>query len=679
MTDRIKEILDGLTTEEKALLVTGVGNDFIRGIPKLGIPDKQVRDSSHGVRLPKEKNTALFPCVTSLASSWDVENAELMGGALADECINQGVTVLLSPGINIKRYILCGRNFEYMSEDPILAGEIAAGYVRGLQNKGVGGCIKHLACNNQETDRLEISAEVDERTLREIYLKPFEVAVKKSAPYSIMCSYNKINGIWASENKFLWDVVKNEWGYEGIVVSDWGAVVDICKSLTSGLDLEMPENKNAVEQILRGLEAGTLTMERLNDAAGRVLNFILKPLPTAKEAYDRHAQHQRVRKIAADGIVLLKNDRDLLPLTPEKYKKITVVGGYATKPVITGQGSAEVYPKDEFIDSPLEEIKKLLPECEIEYLEYYNKGNFPSTMLFTEKYRMMEKIKDSDAVVIFAGSMESEDTEDSDRRYGGVNQHQELFIKAAINANKNTIVVLQSGSGMVLENWHAYAPAIVEMWHGGESAGGAIADVLTGRVNPSGKLAETFPTRLRSDLEFPGDGLKVAYKEGLDVGYRYYDKHPGEVAFPFGHGLSYTSFEYSDLKCHLTTEGVDLSFAVKNVGDCFGKEVYQIYISDPVSSVTKPEKELKAFGKVSLEAGEEKRVSATIPLSELAYYNIMLRDWVVEDGKYVISVGASAQDIRLRASVSVSDATPYTLWREDFGDNVFIGGADAIG
>ena len=670
-----KEILSALSTEEKAELVTGVGNDYAPALERFGIPAKCMRDASHGVRLPKEHNTALFPCITALASTFDTACAEDMGRAIADECMKHGVTTILGPGMNIKRYILCGRNFEYMSEDPIVAGEIAAGYIRGLQEKGVSGCLKHYACNNQERDRLDGGCEIDERTLREIYLKPFEVAVKKSNPHSIMCSYNKINAVWASENPFLYDVLKKEWGYEGLVMSDWGAVLDICKSLMAGLDLEMPQNPNAKEQVLGGLAEGRLTMEKLDAAVLRVLDFILRPIPVAKEEYDRDIQHKNVRKIAGESIVLLKNDRNLLPLTKEKYKKITVVGEYATRPLISGQGSCEVYPADEYVDSPLDELKKLLPECEFEYLEYYKKANLPENMLFTSKYRMMEKIVDSDAVIVFVGSMEGEDTEDSDRRYGGVNQHQELFIRAAVRANKNTIVVLQSGSSMVLEDWHRQIPAIVEMWHGGEAAGGAIADVLTGKTIPSGKLAETFPTKLRGDLEYPGDGLKTDYRENLEVGYRYYDKHPDEIVFPFGHGLSYSEFEYSDLGISEDEENINLTFNIKNVGAYDAKEAYQIYISDPITTIVKPKKELKGFGKPMIKAGESVTVNHSIPKSELAYYNIMLRDWITEDGRYDILVGSSSRDIRLSGAINVKDKTPYTMWR-DIGSAVFIGGVE---
>lgn len=670
-----KEILAALSTEEKASLVTGVGNDYAPALERFGIPAKCMRDASHGIRLPKEHNTALFPCLTALTSSFNTECAEDMGRAIADECMHHDVTTILGPGMNIKRYILCGRNFEYMSEDPIVAGEIAAGYVRGLQEKGVSGCIKHYACNNQERDRLDGGCEVDERTLREIYLKPFQVAVEKSNPHSVMCSYNKINGVWASENPFLYDVLKNEWGYEGLVMSDWGAVHDICRSLMSGLDLEMPENKNAKEQVLGGLADGRLTMEKLDAAVLRVLDFILRPIPKTDEKYDRDLQHKRAAEIAKESIVLLKNDRDLLPLKKDKCKKITVVGEYATRPLISGQGSCEVYPADEYVDSPLEELKKRLPDCEFQYLEYYHKAALPENMLFTQKYRMMEKLWGSDAVIVFVGGMEGEDTEDSDRRYGGINQHQELFIRAAVRANKNTIVVLQSGSGMVLEDWHREIPAIVEMWIGGEAAGSAIADVLTGNTVPSGKLAETFPTKLRGDLEYPGDGLKTDYRENLEVGYRYYDKHPEEVIFPFGHGLSYSKFEYSDLAISEDEKNINLTFNIKNVGEYDAKEVYQIYISDPVSTVVRPKKELKGFGKPMIKAGESVTVNHSIPKSELAYYNIMLRKWIIEDGKFNILVGSSSRDIHLKGSITVEGTAPYTLWRDPSCAN-FIGGIE---
>ena len=664
----VNEILKQLTLEEKACLVTGAASMGTFSVERLGVPQKSFADGPHGVREADSANNCThFPNACCVGASWDRKAAHKMGEGLADDCIKHGIDMLLGPGMNIKRNILCGRNFEYYAEDPVLAGELAAEYIKGIQSKGVAASLKHFAVNSQEVYRTQASAEVDERVLREIYLRGFEIAVKKGKPASVMCAYNKVNSIWCSENKFLLnDVLKEEWGYEGYVVSDWGAVHDICRALCAGLDLQMPKNDKIVDQIEAGLASGALTMETLDAAVARVLKFALKP-KAEKTPYDRDKQHKAAAEIAAAGITLLKNENNILPLTEEKYKKISVIGEFAESPLICGQGSAEVYPKPEYIDSPLAELKKRLPNTEIQYREYFKKREFSSQMLWPLLGEYHDFIRDSDVVVIFAGSMESEDTEFFDRRDAKLNPNYEMFISYAQEANKNVVVVLQSGGALILGDFVKTTPGIVQMWLGGEAAGSAIADVLCGKVNPSGKLPETFPTCLRTDLDYPGDGQKIKYAERLDVGYRYYDRHTDEIVFPFGHGLSYTEFSYENMKTAVNGDEIEVSFDLTNSGKTDGAEVYQVYVSDLESTVSKPIKELKQFDKMFLKAGETKRISFTLTKRDLAYYNVMLHDWVAERGEYKILIGASSQDIRLCDTVYYDADMPYSMDKTNEG------------
>lgn len=662
MKNKVKEILEKLTLEEKIHLLTGSANMATNSAAEKGVPEKTFADGPHGVRIAYEHNCTSMPNLCSLGATWDTELALKMGEALAKECIEHGIDMLLGPGVNIKRHILCGRNFEYVSEDPLLAGEIGASYINGLQKLGVAACLKHFALNNQEKYRQEASVDVDERTMREIYLKPFEIAVKKSAPVSIMCAYNKLHSIWCSENKFLLtDVLRGEWKYDGFVVSDWGAVHNMPRSVSAGLDLQMPANNEIQQQMAEGLKDGIVTEEEIDTAAARMLQFMLSQRPE-KLPYDRDAQHAVAREVAAAGTVLLKNDNDTLPITKEKYKKVAVIGEFGNNPLICGQGSAEVKVWDEYVESPLEELSKILGDSvEIKYKEMYKKAAFSPEMLWGKCKDLREFIGDCDLVLMFVGSMESEDTENFDRRTAELNRNYEMFIESAISSGKKVAVVIQSGSAMILGDWRKNAGAIVQMWLAGEGAGGGVADVLCGVVNPSGRLSETFPTKLRSDLNYPGNERTIEYSERLDVGYRYYDKHPEEIAYPFGHGLSYTRFEYSDIDTRLTGETAEVSFTLKNVGDVKGAEVVQLYIGDPISTVVRPVKELKAFSKISLESGESKRVTLSVEIRDMGYYNILLRDWVTEPGRYIIYVGASSRDIRLTKEIYIDKDAPYTM------------------
>ena len=652
----IKELLTQLTIREKAELLTGDAGMLTHAVERLGIPARNLADGPHGIRHEKEENCTSFPNLCSAAATFDTDLVYEMGEALAVDCIEHDVDMLLGPGINIKRYANCGRNFEYFSEDPVLAGELAAAYINGLQSLGVAASLKHYALNNQEKDRLNISVEADERTLREIYLKCFEIAVKKSQPKSVMCSYNKYQSIWCSENKYLLtDILKNEWGFKGFVVSDWGAVQNAGRAIAAGLDLQMPYNWIMADTLERAIADGILTEERLDDAVSRFLSFALSE-KSKNTDYDRAKLHDVARRVAAGGTVLLKNE-GVLPLTSEKYKKIAVVGEYGDNALSYGQGSAEVFPHDEYIESPLTELKKAMPESEFVYLKTYEKRSFSDVMLWPKVGAFLEDIKDCDIVLMFVGAMESEDTENFDRRTLAINPNQEMFIDAAVNNGKKVVVICQSGSAMVFGRWRNRVDAILQMWLGGEAAGGAIADVLTGKTNPSGRLPETFPKKERRDLDI-GNGLVVRYGEGFEVGYRYYDLHPEEIAYPFGHGLSYTEFEYKEASLAREGDVLNITLKLKNVGSCDGAEVVQVYSAKPLSCVSRAQKELKAFKKVFLKAGEEKEVCISLSCSDLAYYNPALRDWVVENGEYLLHIAASSRDIRKTLVFKAEDEMP---------------------
>ncbi len=659
-----REILEKLTLEEKCTLLTGAGSMSTAQLGRLGICAKKFADGPHGVRAEYDKNCTAFPNLCLVGSTWDPELIEKMGVALAKDCIKNDVDMLLGPGVNIKRHILCGRNFEYISEDPVLAGEIAAAYINGLQSLGVGASLKHYAANNQEKYRSTISVDVDLRTLMEIYLKAFEIAVKKSSPASIMCAYNKLHSIWCSENKFLLtEVLRETWGYEGFVVSDWGAVHDPPRAIKAGLDMQMPANGNMADDLKKALEMEEITIEEIDTAAERMISFLLKRVEK-NIVYDRDEQHKIAREVASAGIVLLKNEDETLPITKDKYKKIAVFGEFGDSPLISGQGSAEVLVNNEYIDSPVRELSKLLEGgVEVKYKELYKKHAFSKEMLWPKHAEVTDFAADCDLILMFIGAMESEDTEFFDRRSAEFNPNYEMFIRYAEETGKKIVVVMQSGSAMVLGEWRHSVPAIVQMWLGGESSGGAIADVLCGVINPSGKLSETFPTKVRSDLEYPGNEYTIEYSEKLFVGYRYYDKHPEEIIYPFGHGLSYTEFEYSDIETAREDNKIVTSFTLKNTGKVKGAEVVQLYVGDVASTVVRPVKELKAFEKITLDAGEECRVKLAVDIKDMGYYNILLRDWVTEPGKYIIYVGSSSRDIRLEKEITITDDAPYTLNR----------------
>lgn len=681
----IQELISQMTLEEKASLCSGLDFWHLKGIERLGIPSIMVTDGPHGLRKQQQSADHLgiynsvpatcFPSAVGLASSWNRELVEKVGIALGEECQAEGVAILLGPGANIKRSPLCGRNFEYFSEDPYLSSEMAASHIKGVQSQGVGTSLKHFAVNNQEHRRMSVDVIVDERTLREIYLASFEGAVKQAQPWTVMCSYNKVNGEYASENKYLLtDILKDEWGFEGFVVSDWGAVNERVKGLAAGLDLEMPSSNGIGDQkIVEAVKNGTLPEEVLDKAVERILRVIFKAVDRKKEnaSYDKEAHHQLAREVARECMVLLKNEERILPL--KKEGTIAVIGEFAKNPRYQGGGSSHVNPTK--LDNIYEEIKKTAGNnANILYAQGYNleKDEIDEQLIQEAKKVAIQ----SDVAILFVGLPERYESEGYDRQHLRIPDNHQKLIEAVTEVQPNVVVVLSNGSPIEMP-WLDKVKGVLEAYLGGQALGGAIADLLFGDANPSGKLAETFPRELShnpSYLNFPGEGDKVEYKEGIFVGYRYYDKKNIEPLFPFGYGLSYTTFEYSNLsiskKEMLDTETVTVTVNVKNTGEMAGKEIVQLYVKDVESSVIRPEKELKGFEKIELQPGEEKTVTFTLDKRAFAYYNVDLKDWHVESGEFEILIGKSSRDIVLKDSIYVKSTVKL---KRAFHRNTTIG------
>ncbi|HOM74636.1 MAG TPA: glycoside hydrolase family 3 C-terminal domain-containing protein [Fervidobacterium sp.] len=681
----VKKLISQMTLEEKASLCSGLDNWRTKPIERLGIPSIRMSDGPHGLRkepdTPEEAKlgpsvpSTCFPTAVTTASSWDKKLIEEMGRALARECQANGVDIILGPAINIKRSPLCGRNFEYLSEDPYLSTQMATAYIKGVQGEGVGTSLKHFAANNQEHRRMTVDEIIDERTLREIYLANFEGAVKDGKPWTVMCSYNSVNGDLVSENKYLLrDVLKNDWGFEGFVVSDWGAVNDRVKGLISGLDLEMPTSfGNRDKLIAEAVKSGKLDEKILDDTVERILNIVFKAIDNRKHdaTYDKDAHHKLARKIASESMVLLKNDDKILPL--KKEGKIAIIGAFAKPPRYQGGGSSHVNPTK--IDNALEEIQKIVQgNAEILYADGYKMDSEEIDQSLIQK--AVEIAKSSNVAVIFAGLPEHYESEGYDRKHMSLPDSHNQLIQEITKVQPNVVVVLSNGSPVEMP-WVNSVKGILESYLGGQASGGAVADILFGVVNPSGKLAETFPKKLSDNpsyLNFPGEGDRVEYREGIFVGYRYYDKKQMEPLFPFGHGLSYTTFEYSNMwvsrKEMNDDETVEVRVKVKNTGNVKGKEVVQLYVRDCESTVNRPEKELKGFEKVELEPGEEKIVSFILDKRAFAYYNVELKDWYVESGEFEILVGKSSRDIILREKIIVNSTVQL---KKRFHRNSYIG------
>jgi len=660
----IKSLIAQMTLEEKASLCSGLDNWHTKPIERLGIPSIRMSDGPHGLRkeVPNQQTSVpstCFPTAVTTASSWDRELIKQMGQALAQECQAEEVDIILGPAINIKRSPLCGRNFEYFSEDPYLSSQLATAYIQAVQSLGVGTSLKHYAANNQEYRRFTIDETIDERTLREIYLSNFEGAVKEGKPWTVMCSYNRVNGILASENKYLLtEILKEEWGFEGFVVSDWGAVDERVEGIKAGLDLEMPSSYGIGDQkIIEAVKIGKLDEKELDQTVERLLKIIFKAVDSRNRGttYDKQAHHKLARKIAGESMVLLKNQDNILPL--KKEGTIAIIGAFAKKPRYQGGGSSHVNPTK--LDNALEEIEKLVQgKAKIIYEEGYNLDNDEMNQELIDKAK--EAAKKSNVAIIFAGLPDRYESEGYDRKHMKMPENHNKLIEEISKVQPNTIVVLSNGAPVEIP-WIDKVKGLLESYLGGQAGGGAVADILFGEVNPSGKLAETFPKKLShnpSYLNFPGEGNKVEYREGVFVGYRYYDKKEIEPLFPFGYGLSYTTFEYTDIsvdKKEITDkETIEVKVKVKNTGKVKGKEIVQLYVRDVESKVNRPEKELKGFEKIELAPGEEKTVTFKLDKRSFAYYNTEIRDWYVESGEFEILVGKSSKEIELKETVKVN-------------------------
>lgn len=678
MTRDLDKIVTALTVEEKASLCSGKDFWTTKVVERLGILSWMMTDGPHGLR--KQRSDAeqvglhdsvpatCFPSGAGLASTWSRELLEEVGQALGRESKAERVGVILGPAVNIKRSPLCGRNFEYLSEDPYLAGELAKHHIMGVQSQGVGTSIKHFAANNQEKSRMLIDAVVDERTLREIYLPAFETAVKEAQPWTVMSSYNKLNGVYASENHWLLtEVLKEEWGHTGMVVTDWGACNDRVAGLRAGEDFEMPGNGGATdEEIVAAVKDGSLPVAILDAAVRRILDVTFRVLDNMdpKAVYDAKAHHALARRVATESMVLLKNEGALLPL--KGRKNVAFIGAFAKTPRYQGGGSSHIKPTQ--IDDALEEARKLVgASCDIRYAAGYSLASDQSDAALLAEARVAAAA--ADAAVLFIGLTESIESEGFDRADMKLPPSHAALIEEVLKVQKNVIVVLSNGAPVEMP-WIDAVSAVLEGYLGGQAWGGAVADILFGRACPSGKLAETFPRRLEDNpsyLNFPGEAKKVEYREGLFVGYRYYDAAKVEPLFPFGYGLSYASFEYSNLRLDKSamrdTDSLGVSLEVVNAGQVEAMEVVQLYVGDETASVIRPKRELKGFSKVSLKPGERKTVSFSLDKRAFAFWSPAHGDWIVETGRFEIAVGSSSRDLRLRAAVSVeSTARDLRVW-----------------
>ena len=661
----LKKIVSEMTLEEKAGMCSGLDFWHLKEVEHLGIPKVMVSDGPHGLRKQDEKGDHLgindsikavcFPPAVLSACSFDRGLMEEMGKAIGREAQANDVSVVLGPAVNIKRSPLCGRNFEYYSEDPYLAGEIAAAFVKGVQSQHVGTSIKHFAANNQEYRRMSSSSEVDERTLREIYFPAFETAVKKAQPYTFMCSYNQINGTFASENKWLLtDVLRGEWGFKGYVMSDWGAVNDRVKGLEAGLELEMPASGGDNDSmIVKAVKDGALEEKILDQAVERILRIIFEYADHRKpQEFTMEKDHEEAQHIAEESMVLLKNENHILPL--KTSEKAAFIGGFARNPRFQGGGSSHIncFKTTNVLDS--------VPcDAQVVYAE-----GFPADRDFYDKALADEAVKaaaEADKAVIFAGLPESFESEGYDRSHMRLPECQNRLITEILKVQPNTVIVLHNGSPVEMP-WLGEIKGLLETYLGGQAGGAAAANILYGKINPSGKLAETMPLKLSDNpsyLNF-GGGEKVEYREGIFVGYRYYDTKEMDVAFPFGYGLSYTTFAYSNLKLSMENptekDTVMVSADITNTGKSAGKEVVQLYIRDLTGSAIRPEKELKGFEKVFLEPGETKTVTMELNKRSFAWYNTELHDWFAASGDYEILVGASSRDIRLTETLYLNSS-----------------------
>lgn len=701
LEERVEDALSRMTREEKVAIIHAQSKFSSPGVPRLGIPENWMTDGPHGIRAEvlwdewygagwTSDSCIAFPALTCLAATWNPEMAALYGKSIGEEARYRNKNVLLGPGVNIYRTPLNGRNFEYMGEDPYLASVMVVPYIHGVQANGVAACVKHFALNNQEIDRGHVNVNVDDRALYELYLPAFKAAVQEGKAWAIMGAYNRYKGEHCCHNQYLLnDILKRDWGFDGVVVSDWGGVHDTKQSIKNGLDMEFGSWTNGLNwgasnaydnyylatPYLKLLESGEVTEKELDDKARRVLRLAFRTTMNRQRPYGSFGTEQHSlagRQIAQEGIVLLRNNRQVLPIDLAKAKKILVVGENAVKPMTIGGGSSSLKVKYEV--SPLAGIQaRAGKEAQVSYLPGYAspaqkeqdvKDAKPPEQEAIDyealRSEAIEAAKDAD-VVFFIGGLnknEGQDCEGADRKELNLPYQQDRLIEGLAEANPNLVVVIISGNAVAMP-WVNEVPTIIEAWYGGTETGNALASVLFGDVNPSGKLPFTFPERLEDNAahavgEYPGNGEDVTYKESIFVGYRWADKQKNKPLFPFGHGLSYTNFEYGKAKADKKTMDengcITFTIPVKNTGKRDGSETVQLYISDKASSLPRPVKELKGFKKVKLAAGEEQLVSFTIDKQALSFYDDTRSEWVAEPGKFEALIGASAGDIRAKVT-----------------------------
>lgn len=652
---KYETIIRQMSLEEKALLMSGKNTWETVDYEKYGIPSMVMSDGPHGLRrqlgtgdqlgLNESVPATCFPTAAAVANSWDEQLGERIGEALAEEAVTMGVNVILGPGLNIKRSPLCGRNFEYFSEDPYLSGKMAAAYIRGIQKKGISACPKHFAANSQELRRMANNSVVDERTLRELYTTGFEIAVKEGKAKAIMSSYNEVNGIYSNENAhLLQEILKEEWGFQGCVISDWGGSNDHAKGVKCGSHLEMPgTGRSGMRDILQGIENGVLTEAELDQRVDELLTVIFAVHPATEAAegtsFNQEAHHNLAREAAQESIVLLRNEDQILPL--RSGTRVAVIGDFAKKPRYQGAGSSQVNPTRE-----PETIWDLIQNTDLTVVGYekgYVRNRKPNEKLIASACELAKK---ADTVLVFVGLDEISETEGLDRRNMKMPAAQEKLINELSTVNSNVVVVLSAGSPIEM-SWAAYVKGIVHGYLGGQAGASAMLNVLTGKVNPSGKLNETYPlcdADVPCAAYYPGKERNSEYRESLYVGYRYYTSVKKKVRYPFGYGLSYTSFAYSDL----LVEKDGVSFLLKNTGVREGAEIAQLYIGKPSETVFRPVRELKGFVKVKLQPGENRRVKIPFDDKTFRFFDARTNSWKVEQGAYQIMVGCNARDMLLQ-------------------------------
>ncbi|MGK7393652.1 MAG: glycoside hydrolase family 3 C-terminal domain-containing protein [Candidatus Cyclobacteriaceae bacterium M3_2C_046] len=673
MDNKIDEIVSQMTLEEKASLCSGKDFWTTKALERLDVPSIWLSDGPHGLRKAKNSNdiglagsvpATCFPTASALASSWDRELLQTLGQALADEALAQGVQIVLGPGINIKRTPLGGRNFEYYSEDPLLSGELAAAFINGMQRKNIGTSLKHFAVNNQEDGRMYKSAELDQRTLHEIYLKGFEIAVKKSQPWTIMAAYNKVNGTYATEHPYLLDTLLDKWNYQGIVISDWGAVNERVDALQAGMHLEMPGgNPSSDQKIISAVKDGTLSEDVLDQRVKKILRITFAADAAKKENhnFDQVRHHQLAAEIAAESMVLLKNENNILPLDQNEIKSVAVIGDFAKNPRFQGAGSSQVTPTQ--LDNAFQQLETFLGnQVALNYARGYSDQDEVDQELIEQA---KQQASSSDVALIFAGLPPAYESEGFDRSHIQMPPSHNQLISAVSQVNENVVVILSNGSAIAMP-WLNQVDGVLESWLAGQAGAKAVVEVLFGQVNPSGKLSETFPLNLEDNpahLNYPGENGKIHYGENLYVGYRYYDSKSIPTLFPFGYGLSYTTFDYDDLNVSNSNlkdnESLTVTFKLRNSGTRAGKEVVQLYLHDRESRLHRPYKELKGFAKVELTPDQTQIVSFTLDKEDFSYYDDAARQWIVESGEFDVLIGSSAENIRLVKTITIEATEPF--------------------